>query len=566
MSADFKKILVGFDKDFRIYNFNAEAKRAFPKMELGKHCYEAIYGLDSPCLTCPILTEDQENKIVYTDRNGKKFYATFANITFPNGSEGYVMCPNGDRVEVEDYEAQLSIMQRKMFVYRQANYDCAYLYFECNLSKDLITTDTYEVVDLVEKKINLEGMGLKKPYTYSGYHKMRLENKVLSNRDEYREMADCRKLMEKFRSGVDTLDLIFKSRSTNGYLTWHHQSIYMYKGEFDDDIYALYVVRDINHKLEVENQAKKNEEIMRILSNEYLAVFYVELETGLVSLCHIPTALDSDFRKMMSTATYPELWRYYVKNRVLNSDAEFLLRFTDPEAIKRTLKDKKSFSYLYRVGDETDYRYYEMKIVKSEEDEVRSFVLGIADKDDLIRTQQEQQRKLTDALIMAQKDSLTGVSNRTAYDIAESQMNEDLGNGKNEQFAIVMFDVNGLKRTNDIYGHEKGNLLLINSAKLICDTYKHSKVCRIGGDEFICILKGEDYENRDKLFLKIRKRIKDNEAKGDPIYENVSLASGMAAFDAAKDKNVNDVFERADRLMYDNKSKMKAHQQKKTRY
>lgn len=566
MGIEFGKISYVIDKDYKIQYFNDEAKRAFPNIDVGKYCYELVRGESSPCPTCPILTEDPANKIVYTDGNGEKYYSEFINVRLLNGEEGYAVFPDADKVGVNKYEAELSLMSRKVFAYRQANYDFAYMYFEFNATKDLLTTDVFEVVDYVESKVNIEELGVKKPYTYSGFHKWRLKDRVLSKRDEYKNMADCKKLIEAFNSGQTMLELTFRSRSTGGYLTWHHQSVFLFKGDFDNDIHGLYVLRDINRKIETDNKTKQNEEIMKILANEYSAVFYIELETGLVSLCNIPMTFDEEFRSALRTSTYPELWRMYVLKRVHNSDAEFLLKFTDPEYVINMLRAKNSFSYIYRVGDETDFKYFELKLVKGEQGDPKSFVLGIADKDDAIRTQQEQQHQLELALIMAQKDSLTGVRNRTAYDIAESKLNKDVESGAVKEYAIAMFDANGLKKANDMYGHEKGNLLLINTSKLICDTFKHSQVFRIGGDEFLCLLVGEDYQSRDRLMGRIRSVIRKNEEKGDPIYENVSIASGLAVYNPATDKSASNVFEKADKLMYENKARMKARRQKRILY
>ncbi len=565
MSTDFGKILYVIDKDYNIVNMNNVAKAVFPDIRLGMKCYE-LRGESAPCLTCPVRTGNPVDKVVYTDKDGINYYVSFANMITPDGSERIAICPNADIIENKSAEQEITLMRKKMFAYRQANYDLAYMYFEVNLSKDLITSDICEVVDYVESVLDMSSKGLKKPIAYSAYHKMRLINKVLSCRDEYKAMADPKHLIELFHQGQNIVELTFRARSTSGYLTWHKQSIYMFKGELTDDVWALYVIRDVNHQLDIQKSAKRNEEIMKILACEYSAVFYVELETGLVSLCNLPMALDKDFKNAIQNSTYPELWRSYVTSRVLNADAQKLLRFTDPEYLKSVLRDKKSYAYLYRVGDEENYKYYEMKLVKSEEGEPKSFVLGIADKDDVIRTQQEQEHQLELALIMAQKDSLTGVRNRTAYDIAEKKLDQEIKSGKKSEFAVVMFDVNGLKKANDIYGHEKGNLLLINSVKLICDTFKHSQVFRIGGDEFVCILIGEDYANRDKLMNRIRATIRKNEQKGDPIYINVSIASGIAVYDNQIDKNTNSVFQRADKLMYETKARMKAKRQKKILY
>ena len=76
---------------------------------------------------------------------------------------------------------------------------------------------------------------------------------------------------------------------------------------------------------------------------------------------------------------------------------------------------------------------------------------------------------------------------------------------------------------------------------------------RIGGDEFVAILRGRDYENREALLESFRETINDNKEKG-----NVIVASGLAIYDASTDESYNDVFKRADESMYENKRTLKA--------
>ena len=201
-------------------------------------------------------------------------------------------------------------------------------------------------------------------------------------------------------------------------------------------------------------------------------------------------------------------------------------------------------------------------ILPTFKEEPNAIVVGIADKHDAIVTQQEQQKQLEYALLLAQKDSLTGIRNRTAYDLAAKQIDKDVQEGKLSEYAILMCDVNGLKLANDIYGHDKGNELLINASKLICDVFQHSMVCRIGGDEFIAILKDEDYENRKALLRQIRKTVRINEESDLPIYKKISIATGLAEYDPNIDRQCDDVFHRADTLMYMNKAEIKARNNK----
>ena len=137
------------------------------------------------------------------------------------------------------------------------------------------------------------------------------------------------------------------------------------------------------------------------------------------------------------------------------------------------------------------------------------------------------------------------------------ELQKDIDEKKDLEFAIALFDCDDLKDVNDLYGHDKGNVYLRNSCHLICRIFEHSVVYRVGGDEFVAILQGEDYKNRDKL----RKQfdIKSAEicsfAKAD--YEKIRVSIGIAAYDPHVDATAQDVAVHADHLMYENKRERK---------
>lgn len=155
---------------------------------------------------------------------------------------------------------------------------------------------------------------------------------------------------------------------------------------------------------------------------------------------------------------------------------------------------------------------------------------------------------------IAYKDGLTGVKNKTCYNDYVSALNLDWKEKKSE-YAIVVFDVNNLKIINDNYGHETGDALLIGASSYICRTFVHSPIFRIGGDEFVAILKGDDYENRKGLLNRFENSMKSNCMSVEP-YEPIMIAFGMAEY-GAEYTDYDDVFRHADRNMYEKKHSMK---------
>ena len=155
----------------------------------------------------------------------------------------------------------------------------------------------------------------------------------------------------------------------------------------------------------------------------------------------------------------------------------------------------------------------------------------------------------------ANRDSLTGLRNTTSYKRWVAEFDKEIKE-KTADFGIVVFDLNQLKKTNDIYGHDVGNKLIVTAAKVISDIFKRSPVFRIGGDEFLAVLQNRDLEDCEELFTKL-----DLECSKTFIDEkcevSVSIARGFARFEKDNDLHFNDVFKRADNAMYENKRKSK---------
>ena len=153
-------------------------------------------------------------------------------------------------------------------------------------------------------------------------------------------------------------------------------------------------------------------------------------------------------------------------------------------------------------------------------------------------------------------DSLTGVRNKMAYDNYLKELEERIQNDEVKSYGIVILDTNNLKEINDTYGHENGNTYLINSCKLICQIFSHSPVFRIGGDEFLVVLIGEDLINYHE-HLKLLKECM-NLSKNAPFpWKQISIACGVEIVEHAKETTIAETFNKADRNMYKNKQAIK---------
>ncbi len=156
---------------------------------------------------------------------------------------------------------------------------------------------------------------------------------------------------------------------------------------------------------------------------------------------------------------------------------------------------------------------------------------------------------------LARKDAMTGLYNKMSYYEAVSRLDESIEKGC-AKFAIIVIDLNYLKRINDEYGHNHGDIMIKKLADIIDSFFDPATSYRIGGDEFAVILEGESSRNALTLTANFRNLIMSESALGYWIYP--SAAAGCSVYRAGTDKCVRDVFDRADTEMYGNKIQMKA--------
>ena len=169
----------------------------------------------------------------------------------------------------------------------------------------------------------------------------------------------------------------------------------------------------------------------------------------------------------------------------------------------------------------------------------------------------EEERLVRDLNKRVFIDALTSVRNKGAFDDYIDGMQSIIDKGGQIEYAIGVFDCNDLKTVNDENGHDKGDIYLKTASNLICKTFQHSPVFRVGGDEFAVILMNDDFKNREALVEEFMAKSKLICETAENKWEEVSVAIGIAVYDPQIDHSVNDTVRRADKNMYLNKRENK---------
>ncbi|ADK15880.1 MULTISPECIES: GGDEF domain-containing protein [Clostridium] len=153
-------------------------------------------------------------------------------------------------------------------------------------------------------------------------------------------------------------------------------------------------------------------------------------------------------------------------------------------------------------------------------------------------------------------DSLTGCYNRgMGLAFLDTELNAIKRN--KSFFSICYIDVNGLKYVNDNFGHFEGDELLVMVCRFIKKVIRSNDIlCRLGGDEFLIIFSNSKKENVEKAIERINFDINsENEKKLKPY--SVSFSYGIFQVDYGNSLSIDEIIQRADAKMYENKQKCK---------
>ncbi|MEG1886559.1 MAG: GGDEF domain-containing protein, partial [Oscillospiraceae bacterium] len=154
---------------------------------------------------------------------------------------------------------------------------------------------------------------------------------------------------------------------------------------------------------------------------------------------------------------------------------------------------------------------------------------------------------------LAFSDRLTGLQNRTAFETDMEPYRTDVACC--EGLWIGIFDINNLKLVNDTQGHKMGDNAILTAVDCLKTAFNsRGRLYRIGGDEFALITENLTSGEAEELLKRFEKEL---ESSRQEKCQTLSVAYGIAEFDPAADKTVDELYVRADSYMYHEKYKAK---------
>lgn len=288
-------------------------------------------------------------------------------------------------------------------------------------------------------------------------------------------------------------------------------------------------------------------EIARALADKYEVIYYVNIitneyeeysasmEYARLKISTVGKNFFEEAQENMNRDIYPE-------------DYPMMAAAMQKENVLRGIEETGKYFLNYRLILDGYPQYVTLSAVRAEDRE-DYMIFAVANVDAEKRKEADLRAIVDEAMELANRDSLTGAGNKRYYFHKEQEVDAKIAAGTQGQFAVIVCDINELKKVNDSYGHSTGDAFIVNACRSISDVFAQSNIYRYGGDEFVVVLEEEDYENRFKLIDDFDRHQVANLKAG-----KATVSYGMAEYEQGVDKRLHDVFERADKEMYANKN------------
>ena len=335
-------------------------------------------------------------------------------------------------LELETYKKKIRIMEHALS-------ESAGVYYNINITRDLIPGTMYQVIDDVEYSIN-EAIGFPDDCRYLDVIEYWGSQLAEDQKAAYFEFFSLEHLRECFEKGNEHICHSYWTKDSLGNPMLAEQHIVMYRDLSNNDLLAITYVLDHTKidELNTRNIEQKKileEDIKKIegLASQYSTVYFINFDTDQCSKYDIDKTYDNVSPEMDNVST-ADFFRKYKELVMAYTHPDFrdeLIRLTDEKHIREVLRDKKRHAFRFlNTGKNGDYQWLELSIIKfaKADEEVTNIAFAFLNVDVEEREKELQRKALTDALAAAEhaNKAKTTFLNNMSHDI-RTPMNAIIG-------------------------------------------------------------------------------------------------------------------------------------------
>ncbi|MBM7559144.1 GGDEF domain-containing protein [Marinitoga litoralis] len=206
------------------------------------------------------------------------------------------------------------------------------------------------------------------------------------------------------------------------------------------------------------------------------------------------------------------------------------------------------------ISKEKTYENYTILVVENLNDDILNaddfilYPINIEELNYKIELGLKRIKKINEINKILLIDYLTGVYNRRAItDLLKKEI--ERAKRENLSFALSMIDFDNFKMVNDKYGHDSGDAVLKETAKLLSSNIRYyDNIGRLGGEEFLVIISHATKNEAIVVAERLRKRVENNIIKINGNEIKITISQGISIF--TENKNLDQMIKEADIALY----------------
>lgn len=151
----------------------------------------------------------------------------------------------------------------------------------------------------------------------------------------------------------------------------------------------------------------------------------------------------------------------------------------------------------------------------------------------------------------ASVDHLSQVHNRRAFEAKQHELYQSMEHGWTH--SLLILDVDNFKQVNDTFGHDAGDMLIVEFGKALKDNLRSSDfIARLGGDEFCVLFPNTPLKRAEELAQRLRERMTKEVELAPGVRHTLRWSGGLTQF-LSTDNRENEALSRADSALLDAK-------------